>query len=241
MAFKQPYSDLEGGIAPLYPGISASETELRWAFIRKVYSILSIQMILTVVVASIVVGVPSVSLFFVSTKAGLALYIFILILPFILLCFLHSYSQTHPVNLFLLGLFTLALSFAVGLTCAFTSGKVILESAILTTVVALSLTAYTFWAARRGQDFSFLGPILFAALAILIVFGFIQIFFPFGKIGNTIYGAIASIIFSAYIVYDTYNLIARYTYDEYIWASAALYLDILNLFLSLLRIFRADD
>jgi FtsH-binding integral membrane protein len=61
------------------------------------------------------------------------------------------------------------------MTCAFTSGKVILEAAILTTAVVFSLTAYTFWAARRGQDFSFLGPFLFASLIMLLVFGFIQV------------------------------------------------------------------
>lgn len=56
-----------------------------------------------------------------------------------------------------------------------TTGKVILESVILTAVVVVSLTLYTFWAARRGHDFSFLGPFLFAALMILIVFALIQV------------------------------------------------------------------
>ncbi|KAG2329225.1 hypothetical protein Bca52824_000405 [Brassica carinata] len=54
-------------------------------------------------------------------------------------------------------------------------GKVILESAILITVVVLSLTVYTLWAAKRGYDFNFLGPFLFGALIMLIVFAMIQI------------------------------------------------------------------
>jgi FtsH-binding integral membrane protein len=91
------------------------------------------------------------------------------------LCPLYYYHQKHPVNLILLGFFTVAISFAVGMTCAFTSGKVILESAILTTVVVVSLTAYTFWAVRRGKDFSFLGPFLFASLIVLLVFALIQV------------------------------------------------------------------
>ncbi|XP_048624699.1 uncharacterized protein LOC106431020 isoform X4 [Brassica napus] len=37
------------------------------------------------------------------------------------------------------------------------ASNVILESAILTTVVVLSLTVYTFWAAKGGYDFNFLG------------------------------------------------------------------------------------
>ncbi|CAN6439632.1 unnamed protein product [Victoria cruziana] len=215
--------------------------QLRWAFIRKIYSILTIQLLLTVAVAAVVVTVRPISLFFASTTAGLVLYIVIILLPFILLIPLSFYHQRHPVNLVLLGLFTVCLSFLVGLTCAFTSGKVILEAAILTAAMVVSLTLYTFWAARRGQDFGFLGPFLFGALFILIIFGFIQAFFPLGKITTMIYGALAAIIFCGYIVYDTDNLIKRYTYDEYIWAAVALYLDIINLFLSLLTLFRASD
>jgi FtsH-binding integral membrane protein len=55
------------------------------------------------------------------------------------------------------------------------TGKVILEAAILTAVVVISLTAYTFWAAKRGHDFNFLGPFLFAALMVLVVFSLIQV------------------------------------------------------------------
>uniref|UniRef100_A0A0E0D6Q7 BI1-like protein n=1 Tax=Oryza meridionalis TaxID=40149 RepID=A0A0E0D6Q7_9ORYZ len=233
--------DAEAGMArPLYPMMLESP-QLRWAFIRKVYTILSIQMLLTIAVASVVVFVRPVALFFVSTPAGFALYIFLIILPFIVLCPLYYYYQRHPVNLLLLALFTAAISFAVGLTCAFTKGEVILESAILTAAVVVSLTAYTFWAARRGHDFSFLGPFLFAAVMILMVFALIQVFFPLGRVSLMIYGGLAALVFCGYIVYDTDNLIKRYSYDEYVWAAVALYLDVINLFLSLLTLFRASD
>lgn len=55
------------------------------------------------------------------------------------------------------------------------TGKVILESVILTSVVVVSLTLYTFWAARRGHDFNFLGPFLFGAIMVLMVFALIQV------------------------------------------------------------------
>ena len=76
--------DAEAGQAarPLYP-LMLEDPRLRWAFIRKVYSILSIQMLLTVTVAAIVVYVRPVSHFFVSTPGGFGLYIFLIILPFI--------------------------------------------------------------------------------------------------------------------------------------------------------------
>lgn len=66
-------------------------------------------------------------------------------------------------------------------------------------------------------------------------------FFPLGSATEAIYGAMGAIIFSGYIVYDTDNLIKRFTYDEYIWASVTLYLDILNLFLTILRMLRQGD
>jgi hypothetical protein len=76
--------DPEAGIEarPLYPMMLESP-QLRWAFVRKVYTILSIQMLLTIAVASVVVFVRPVALFFVSTPGGFGLYIFLIILPFI--------------------------------------------------------------------------------------------------------------------------------------------------------------
>ncbi|GAB4841641.1 Protein LIFEGUARD 2 [Ancistrocladus abbreviatus] len=232
--------DLESGARPLYPMMLESP-ELRWAFIRKIYSIISLQLLATIAVGAVVVSVHPIAHFFVSTGAGLALYIVLIFVPFITLCPLYYYHQKHPVNYMLLGIFTLSLAFVVGLTCAYTSGKVILESVILTAAVVVALTLYTFWAVKRGHDFNFLGPFLFGALFVLILFALIQSLFPLGKISVMIYGCLASIIFCGYLIYDTDNLIKRYSYDEYIWAAVALYLDVINLFLSLLTLFRAAE
>lgn len=82
--WNRPYrkNDLEGGAAPLYPMMLESP-ELRWAFIRKIYSILTVQLILTIAVASVVVAVRPVQEFFATTGAGLAVYIVLIITPFI--------------------------------------------------------------------------------------------------------------------------------------------------------------
>lgn len=151
---------------------------------------------------------------------------------------MYVYQQKHPVNLIVLGLFTACLSLTVGVGCANTDGRIVLEALILTSAVVASLTGYTFWASKKGKDFSYLGPILFTSLFTLVLAGFIQMFFPLGSTSVAIYGGISAVIFSGYIVYDTDNLIKRFTYDEYIWASVTLYLDILNLFLAILRILR---
>ena len=55
------------------------------------------------------------------------------------------------------------------------AGLIVLEALILTAAVVVSLTAYTYWAAKQGHDFSFLGPILFASIMVLFLFGIIQV------------------------------------------------------------------
>ena len=85
--WNQPYgkTDVEAGATPLYPMMFESP-ELRWSFIRKVYSIISIQLLATIAVASVVVSVRPISQFFVSSSGGLALYIVLIITPFIGMC-----------------------------------------------------------------------------------------------------------------------------------------------------------
>ncbi|XP_057544527.1 BI1-like protein [Amaranthus tricolor] len=229
--------DIEEGTV-LYPGLSYGENQLRWGFIRKVYGILSAQIVLTALVSLLTVLYAPIN---ETLRGNSGLLLFFAFMPFVLLWPLYIYQQKHPHNLIFLGLFTLCLSLTVGVACANTDGKIVLQALVLTAAVVCSLTGYTFWAAKKGKDFSFLGPVLFASLIGLIFTGLLQVFFPFESTSVAIIGGISAIVFSGYIVYDTDNLIKRFTYDEYIWASVTLYLDILNLFLTILRLLRQGD
>ncbi|KAL6191086.1 hypothetical protein ACLB2K_037478 [Fragaria x ananassa] len=229
--------DIESGEL-LYPGISKGENQLRWGFIRKVYGILSAQLLLTTAISFVTVLYTPVN---DLLKGSPGLLMFFAFLPLVLLWPLHVYQQRHPLNFVFLGLFTLSLSVTVGVAVANTDGAIVLEALILTSGVVASLTAYTFWASKKGKDFSFLGPVLFTGLMVLLLTSFMQMFFPLGPTSNAVIGAAGAILFSGYIVYDTENLIKRFTYDEYIWASITLYLDILNLFLTILRMLRQSD
>ncbi|KAL2535686.1 Bax inhibitor-1 family protein [Forsythia ovata] len=232
--------DVEAGKSLLYP-LMQEIPELRWAFIRKVYSIITLQLLVTIAVASVVVTVHPIAAFFTTTWTGLAIYIVIILIPIVVMCPLYIYRQKHPMNFFLLGIFTVGFGFGLGVVCAYYSGKVILETLILTALLVIGLTLYTFWVAKRGDDFKFLPAFIFGCLIVLLLFVLIQIFFPLGNLSTTIYGGLVSIIFCAYIIFDTNNLIKRYSYDEYIWAAISLYLDVLNLFLYLLDVFKANN
>lgn len=81
--WRQNKNDIESGTSePLYP-MMLEAPELRWAFIRKIYSVVAIQLILTVVVAAAVVSFRPISTFFTTTSAGLFLYILLIFTPFV--------------------------------------------------------------------------------------------------------------------------------------------------------------
>ena len=50
---------------------------------------------------------------------------------------------------------------------------------------------------------------------------------------------VGAVLFSCFIVFDTYMLIHKLSPEEYILASINLYLDIINLFLEILKILDA--
>jgi FtsH-binding integral membrane protein len=80
---------------------------------------------------------------------------------------------------------------------------------------------------------------LYAGLWILIIAGFVQIFFPFSR-GIELAMAVGGIIiFSAYILFDTYLIFNKYSPEDYILASISLYLDFINLFLRILQLLDA--
>lgn len=51
-----------------------------------------------------------------------------------------------------------------------------------------------------------------------------------------LYSGLGALLFSAFIVYDTWQLKERFPEDEYVVAAIELYLDIINLFLFILSL-----
>ncbi|KAI3442003.1 uncharacterized protein J3R85_001580 [Psidium guajava] len=123
--------------------------------------------------------------------------------------------QEASVNFVLLGLFTVTMAFGLGFSCAFTKGSVV----------------------KRGRDFIFLGTLLARFPPADACFCYDSDLLSSGEVFLDEIWLLGSIIFAAFIVYDTNNLIKRFGYDEYIVAAVSIYLDIINLFLSLLYVF----
>lgn len=58
----------------------------------------------------------------------------------------------------------------------------------------------------------------------------------FGFQTGSVYALLGSILFSMYIIYDTYMIAERLDPEDYIVAAIELYLDLINLFLYILQL-----
>lgn len=104
-----------------------------------------------------------------------------------------------------------------------------------TTVVFAGLAIY---ATTTKRDLSFLGGMLMAALLALIVISIYNIFWPIGTTAMLVYSFIGVLVFSGYVLFD-FNRMKHYgaSAEQVPLMALNLYLDFVNLFINILRIF----
>lgn len=160
----------------------------------------------------------------------------LVILEFALLFGLYAVKDKPGINLAVLFGFT----FVSGLTLTpllssvfnMPGGASIVAQAFLMTSVAFG--GISTFAMTTKRDFSGMGKMLLIAVIILMVGSISNIFIgsPILQLGIAMIGAL---VFSAFILYDTQQIIQG-GFSTPIEAAIALYLDFLNLFVSLLQI-----
>jgi len=209
--------------------VASANIYIRMGFLRKVYGILSAQLVLTTLVAALFMTSERVKGFVQGSPNVL---FSAMILSFVMMIALFVKRREAPTNYILLGLFTLIEAYTVGVIVTFYDKFVVLEAFGLTAAVTVGLTAYTL---QSKKDFSGWAAGLFSFLWVIIIAGFLQMFFHSAvvELGIAIGGAV---VFSLFIIVDTSMMMHTLSPEEYILAAINLYLDILNLFLHLLRI-----
>ena len=132
-------------------------------FIRKVYGILSVQMIVTVLIAITMMYTPSIRDFCLN-NAGLIVWP-VLILSLVVVVALSYTKDTYPLNYGLLAGFTIIESILVGFVCTVYMvagmGDVVVEAFVLTASLFLVLSLY---ACQSKRNFEFLHAGLFGTL-----------------------------------------------------------------------------
>ena len=110
-------------------------------------------------------------------------------------------------------------------------GELIAMAGSGTAIIFFSLAMYT---SVSKRDFSFMGNFLFAGLILLIVAAVANIFLAIPAMAIAI-SAIGALLFTGYLLYDL-SRIVNGGETNYITATLAVYLDIYNLFVSLLNL-----
>lgn len=210
--------------------VASCELPVRQLFIRKVYLLLTIQLMASVLVGYIVRSSDPILTWTLENPWILIVNLFASI-GFMVAAFFKA--RSYPVNLALLGGFTVFESFTLGIACAFVESTVVIEAILLTLIIFIGLTLFAF---QTKYDFiswqGTLGMILWG----LIGWGFIMIFFPGNKGIENVYSFIGAIVFSVYIIIDTQKIMKTCHLDDEVIATILLYLDIINLFLFILRL-----
>jgi len=229
------YDDLEAHTTTC---VYDCEAAVKAGFLRKVYGILSIQLLVTVAGAALFMFQEDAHQFVLRTPSAFYVALF---MPFGFLLALHCYKDRHPINMYLLAAFTLCESYTIGVICAIyqenNAGIIVFQAFVLTAAIFIALTTYVL---VTKKDFSFLGAGLFSVLIVLLMCGMMQAFFPalFGFTGHVFISVVGALLFAGYILYDTSQILHNLGPDDYVVAAINLYLDIINLFLYLLEILR---
>ncbi|PLB35780.1 Bax inhibitor-1 family protein [Aspergillus candidus] len=203
---------------------------VRMQFVRKVYAILTMQLLLTTFMSSI-------SFFSDTYRSWIQSNFWLMIVSVFgalgMMLVTYWKRKSYPANLLFLSGFTILEAYSISVAVSFYDARIVVQALVLTLGMFVALTLF---ACQTRYDFTNWMPYLFGALWFAILFGFVAMFFPASGTVQLVYSGLIAIIFCGYILVDTQMIMRHYHVEEEIAASIALYLDILNLFLAILRI-----
>ncbi|CAB3361635.1 Hypothetical predicted protein [Cloeon dipterum] len=208
----------------------------------RVYSILMLQLLVTFGFISIFVFNENTKLWARQNVWITYVALGVTVVTMLVIACCGEVRRKAPMNFILLGVFTLAESFLMGVISSFHQGEAVFMAVGITAVVCLALTLFAF---QTKWDFTMMGGILLVAAVVFLVFGLVAMFFP-GKTMTLVYASIGAVLFSVYLIYDTQMMIGgnhKYSIspEEYIFAALNIYMDIINIFMYILTIIGASS
>lgn len=212
-----------------------NEKKIRADFVSKVYGVLTIQLVFTLIVTAICVLHDDVNyhmkkngLIYVYCSMGLALVIYL-----ILVC-IESARRKFPINIVLLGVMTLAYSIMIGAISSFYNANEVLAAVgatSLAVIVVMLLAKYS------PIDITTCGCGLCILAMIHLIFTLILIAvvpIQYAKTTSLILAGVGSLLVCLYLLFDLQLIMGGRTVElseeEYILAAILLYVDIINLF-----------
>lgn len=209
---------------------------VRLGFIRKVYYIISFMLLVTFGMVAVTYFVPAVRYWQVQNYwLMIVCSVLTLIIMYVLGCF-RQVARAVPWNYLLLFLFTLCMAYTVSYITAQYTGEAIIIAVGITAAVVIALSIY---ATCTTTDFTTCWGLMIVLGVAMLIGSIIGIFLRnrWFDVGMAVLGVIT---FGFYLVVDTQLVIGKnsraYGVDDYIMAAVAIYMDIIQLFLQILRL-----
>jgi modulator of FtsH protease len=150
------------------------------------------------------------------------------------------FTRNSPMGIVSVFMFTGFMGLSIGpilnhYMTSFSNGSEIVMLAMgLTGTIFLGLSAYVL---KTRKDFSFLSGFLVAGMILVLVCSLVAMFFNVAGLHLAISGAVA-LLMCGFILWETSDLVNGHE-TNYLMATVGLYISILNLFMSLLRLLGA--
>ena len=211
------------------------ERKLRKGFITKVYGIIFVQLLITTITVYISLDNEAIMKFMMQNNYIIFFSaISAIIVLLILVC--GKLTNVVPINYVLLLIFTIFESITVAFVTVFYEPISVLSCAGLSMLIVFGLTMYACFTKR---DFTMMGGFLFSCSIILIFLGIIGLFFR-SYFYQMFLNSMGVLLMSVYLIYDTQLVIGKNSQliklDDYILGALNIYLDIINIFLKILRL-----
>ncbi|XP_035208049.1 protein lifeguard 1-like [Stegodyphus dumicola] len=213
-----------------------TDKAIRAAFVRKVYSILMLQLLFSLAVIALFVFHERVNLF-VRRHTYLYYVSYVIFLGvYIALACCGNLRRKYPTNIILLAIFTMSMSYMLGTISSFHETRVVLMAVGICAGVCLAVTVFSF---HTKFDFTSCGGVLIIMVWVLFLFGILTIFTR-DSILTTVYAGCGAMVFVLFLAYDTQMLMGGKKHElspeEHIFAAMQIYLDIVYIFMFLLMI-----
>lgn len=209
----------------------------RMPFIRKVYGILFAQFFLTAIWVAIVANnrVGFITFFRAHPELLLLALVCELTCLYALGCY-QSVARSVPTNYILLAIFTFSMSYAISYTTVLYEPSDIMAAAFLTAAVVGGLTLY---ALTTKTDYNVFAAFIWS-MSLVLLATFILALFIRNRFMSLAVSVLVMMLLCVFIIYDTQLIFgeksSQFSIDDYIFAAMVLYIDIMRLFLEILRI-----
>jgi modulator of FtsH protease len=214
-----------------YQGTLVRTGEERATLVRRTYGLVFISVIVTVLGTAFCLSQPSVF------NAVAQHPIITMLAMFAPLWMAMKARQSFPKNIILTLIFTFIEGIFIAPFLALAESRapgVISQAGILTLT---SFGVLSLYAAVSKRDFSAWGSFFIVGLWVLIATSLLNIFFQ-SQIASLWIAGATVLVFSGLLVFDTWRLLrsGQFGPDDYVPAAVTIYLDLLNMFLAIVRL-----